>query len=54
MATDRASNEGFGKGEFQVWCNNLRALFGAFTSFYVAYVYTFCRDRQLCPAFFQS
>jgi len=52
VSTDVASGEGFGKGEFQAWANNLRAIQGALIPLVVGYTYTLSKAKGLHPGTF--
>mmetsp|Transcript_30359 Transcript_30359/g.66469 ORF Transcript_30359/g.66469 Transcript_30359/m.66469 type:complete len:453 (-) Transcript_30359:57-1415(-) len=45
LTTDWATSEGFGKGEFSAWSNNLRALAGAAAPFVLGNYYAWARRR---------
>lgn len=48
-ATDLATREGFGKGEFSAWLNNLRALISAFATVIYGNYYNWCKTRGVFP-----
>lgn len=49
LATDRATSEGFGKGEFSAWSNNLRALIGALAPVIYGNYYAWARRKGVPP-----
>lgn len=49
LATDRAAAEGFGKGEFSAWSNNLRALAGSVAPVLLGNVYALSRRKSWPP-----
>jgi len=49
ISADLATSEGFGKGEFSAWTNNLRALAGAVATVFYGNYYSWCK-RTGSPA----
>mmetsp|Transcript_72048 Transcript_72048/g.188814 ORF Transcript_72048/g.188814 Transcript_72048/m.188814 type:complete len:449 (+) Transcript_72048:62-1408(+) len=49
VATDMATEEGMGKGEFSAWTNNLRALAGAAAPVLIGNYYAWCIRRKVNP-----
>jgi hypothetical protein len=49
MAADRAASQGFGRGEFQGWCNNMRALAGAVAPFTYGQYYAWADRSGIYP-----
>lgn len=47
LATDRATSEGFGKGEFSAWSNNLRALAGSVSPVIIGNWYAMTQRKGL-------
>jgi hypothetical protein len=46
---DKAAAQGFGRGEFQGWCNNMRALAGALSPLIYGHYYAFAERRGIWP-----
>lgn len=49
VATDMATEEGMGKGEFSAWTNNLRALAGAAAPVIIGNYYSWCLKKKVYP-----
>ena len=49
VAADQAAAQGFGRGEFQGWCNNMRALAGAAAPLIYGHYYAFAERSGIWP-----
>ena len=49
IAADKATAQGFGKGEFQGWCNNLRAIAGSACTFIYGQYYAWAERSGVYP-----
>jgi MFS family permease len=47
LAVDRATSEGFGKGEFSAWSNNLRAIAGSISPVIYGHWYASCCNKRI-------